>query len=325
MLRRYLDKDRGWSYLRDAKETRSVTQFPVTELVGKDRENLIGFRFFQQSIVDDNVLLPWQTVEESIGVSAALAAVNDVQLVQGEFEPSGQFVNLGLELAILEGRQLVEQRLDEGGVQSGHQNLHGGGKDPSVKDELGASLLDNLEETSENRGHQGGSQEVGLDDIRDEQAGRLLVEAKLLFQDKGAVDLGRQTQSLLDEHEGEDEDDGVGDFAGEARGRVFQQQITGPGPQFGHDIELDKGEVDDLAPEAAGDGEFSLGAAIGLRLVEIFLGDFFGEDGGGFGRLEDTVLAEGEERFEDELAQGEAQDEPLPWEQRTVEKLRQAL
>lgn len=185
--------------------------------------------------------------------------------------------------------------------------------------------MDNLEETSEDRGHQDGSQEVSLDDIGDEQAGRLLVEAKLFFQDKGAVDLGRQTQSLLDEHKGKDEDDGMGDFAGEARGRVLEQQVTGPGPQFRHDIELDKGEVYDLAPEAADDGEFSLGAAIGLRFIKIFLGDFFGEDGGGFGRLEDTVLAEGEERFEDELAHGEAQHEPLPWEQRTVEELRQAL
>lgn len=302
-----------------------MTQLPVTELVGQDRENLVSFGLFQQSIVDDNVLLPRQTVEEGIGVSAALAAVNDVQLVQGEFEPSSQFVNLCLELTVLEGRQLVEQRLNKRRIQSGHQNLHGGGKDPSVKDELGASLLDDLEETSEDRGHQNGSQEVCLDDIGDEQAGRLLVEAKLFFQDKGAVDLGRQAQSLLDEHEGEDEDDGVGDFAGEARGRVFQQQITGPGPQFGHDIELDKGKVDDLAPEAADDGEFGLGATIGLRLVEIFAGDFFGEDGGGLGRLEDTVLAKGEEGFEDELAQGEAQDEPLPWEQRAVEELRQAL
>lgn len=279
-----------------------MTQLPVAELVGQDRENLVSFGLFQQSIVDDNVLLPRQTVEEGIGVSAALAAVNDVQLVQGEVEPSSQFIDLCLELAVLEGRQLVEQRLDKGRIQSSHENLNGGGENPSVKDELVASLLDDLEETSEDGGHQDGSQEVGLDDIGDEQAGRLLVEAKLFFQDKSAVDLSRQTESLLDEHKGEDEDDGVGDFAGEARGRPFQQQVAGPGPQFWHDIELDKGEVDDLAPEAAGDGEFSFGATVGLRLVKVFAGDFLGEDGGGLGRLEDTVLAEGEEGFEDELA-----------------------
>lgn len=302
-----------------------MAQFPVTKLVSQDRENLVSFGLFQQSIVDDNVLLPRQTVEEGIGVSAALAAVNDVQLVQGEVEPSSQFVDLCLELAILERRQLVEQRLDKGRIQSRHENLNGGGEDPSVKDKLVASLLDDLEETSEDGGHQDGSQEVGLEDIGDEQAGRLLVEAKLFFQDKGAVDLGRQTESLLDEHKGEDEDDGVGDFAGEARGRPLQQQVAGPGPQFGHDIELDKGKVDDLAPEAAGDGEFSFGATVGLGLVKVFAGDFLGEDGGRLGRLEDTVLAEGEEGFEDELAQGEAQDEPLPWEQRAVEELRQAL
>jgi hypothetical protein len=88
------------SYLRDAKEARGVTQLPVTELVGQDRENLVSFGLFQQSIVDDNVLLPRQTVEEGVGVSAALAAVNDVQLVQGEVDPGSQFVDLCLELAV---------------------------------------------------------------------------------------------------------------------------------------------------------------------------------------------------------------------------------
>lgn len=88
---------------------------------------------------------------------------------------------------------------------------------------------------------------------------------------------------------------------------------------------MDKGEVDNLAPEAADDGELGFGTAIGLRLVKGFLVDFFGEDGGGFGQLEDTVLAVVEQRFEDVLADGEAQDEPLPWEQRAIEELRQAL
>lgn len=188
-----------------------------------------------------------------------------------------------------------------------------------------ASLLDDLEETSEDRGHQDGSEEVGLDHVGDEQAGRLLIETKLFFQDKGAVYTGRQAQPLLDEHKGKDEDNRVRDLAREARGRILEQQVAGPGPQLGHDIELDKGEVDNLAPKATDDGELGFGTAIGLRLIKSLLVDFFGEDGGGLGQLEDTVLAEGEQGLEDELAGGEAQNEPPPWEQRAIEELRQAL
>lgn len=88
---------------------------------------------------------------------------------------------------------------------------------------------------------------------------------------------------------------------------------------------MDESKVLDLGPEAADEGELRLGAAVGLGLVKGVLGDFLGEDGGGLGGLEDTVLAEGEERFEDVLANGEAKDELLPREERAVEDLRKAL
>lgn len=302
-----------------------MTQFPVAELVSQNSEDLFRLGLFQERIVDDNVLLPREAVEEGVGVSAALATINDIQLVQGELEAGRQFIDLGLELAVLEGGELVEQGLDEGGVEGSHQELDAGSKDPGVEDKLRARLLDDLEETGEDRGHEDGREQVGLDHVGDEEAGRLLVEAKLLLEDKGAVDAGRQAEPLLDEHEGEDEDDGVRDLAREARGRVPEQQVAGPGPELGHDVELDEGEVGNLAPEAAGDGEAGFGAAVGLRLVKRFLGDFLGEDGGRLGRLEDTVLAEREEGLEEELADGEAQDQALPWEERAVEELRQAL
>jgi hypothetical protein len=41
--------------------------------------------------------------------------------------------------------------------------------------------------------------------------------------------------------------------------------------------------------------------------------------------LEDAVLAQGEERFEDVLADGEAENELLPGEERAVEGPREAL
>lgn len=77
---------------------------------------------------------------------------------------------------------------------------------------------------------------------------------------------------------------------------------------------MDHGEVLNLIPEAVEEGEDGLGLAILLGLFKFLLGDLFGEDGGGLGALEDTVLAECEERLEEVVAYGEADDELLPRE-----------
>lgn len=78
-----------YSYLRDSKEACGVAELPVAELMSQNSENLFRLGLFQESIVDDNVLLPWKAVEECVGVSAALATIDDIQLVQGELELGG--------------------------------------------------------------------------------------------------------------------------------------------------------------------------------------------------------------------------------------------
>lgn len=111
----------------------------------------------------------------------------------------------------------------------------------------------------------------------------------------------------------------MADFAGEPGRSPFEEQIAGPGPQLGENIELDKGNVLNLGPEAGDDFVLGFGATVGLGLVKGFLGDFLGENGGGLGLLEDAVLADGEEGFEDVLADGEAEDELLPGEEGAIE------
>lgn len=66
-----------------------MAELPVAELMSQNSEDLLWFGLFQESIVDDNVLLPWEAVKECVGVSAALATIDDVQLVQGELELGG--------------------------------------------------------------------------------------------------------------------------------------------------------------------------------------------------------------------------------------------
>lgn len=62
-----------------------------------------------------------------------------------------------------------------------------------------------------------------------------------------------------------------------------------------------------------------------LALVEDFLRNLILEDLWRTGLLEDLVLAQREETFEDVLCDGEAYNELLPWEEGPVEEARETL
>lgn len=315
----------SFTYLGDTKQAGRVTKLPVTKLVGKNGNNLLRLALLDQGIVDDNVLLPGEAKEVGVGVGAALAAVDDVELVQGELEAGGKGLDLCLELTVLEGRQLVEQGQDGDGVDGDHEDLEGDDEEPEVVEELVARLLDDLEEAGEEGGCEDKGQELRLDEVRDEELGGLLVEAKLFLEDKRLVDGGREAEDLADDGKGQDEDDGVADLAREARGREPEEQVAGPGPELGEDVKVHKGDVLELRVEAVDHLKLCLGAAVGLGLVKHLLGDLLGEDGRGLRVLEDAVLAEREEGLEEVLADREAHDELLPREERAVEEAREAL
>lgn len=313
------------SYLRDAEKAGGVAKLPVTEFVSKDSDDLFRLTLLNKSIVDDNVLLPGETKEIGVGVGASLASINDVELVKRELEAGGKSLDLGLELALLERGELVEQRQDSNGVDGNHEDLETGGEGPEVEEELVAGLLDDLEETGQDGRSENEGQELRLENIGDEELGSLLVEAKLLLEDKSVVDGTRKTQDLTDDQETQDEDNRMANLASEARGRPPQHQVARPRPQLRQDIKLDKGDILDLAPQAVEDLKLGLGAAVGLGLVKDLLGDLLGEHGGGTGLLQDAVLAGREEGFEEVLADGEADDELLPGEEGTVEEARETL
>lgn len=54
---------------------------------------------------------------------AALRAIDFIQVLEGEAELSGQVLDPLAEVAFREGRQLVEQRLNDGGVENDHNQL----------------------------------------------------------------------------------------------------------------------------------------------------------------------------------------------------------
>ncbi len=176
------------TYLRDAKELGGVAQAPVAELMGENSHNLLSLALLNQGVIDDNMLLPRETKEVGIAMGAALAAVNHIQLMQRELELLGQGLDVGLELAFLQGRQLVEEGQNGNGVDGNHEDLETSGEQPEIVEELVARLLDDGKETGENGRGKNEGDEVGLDHIRDKDLGRLLVEAELLFQNERVVD-----------------------------------------------------------------------------------------------------------------------------------------
>ena len=218
------------AYLRDAKEASGMTQLPVTQLVRKNSNNLLGLALLNQGIVDNNVLLPGHAEEVSVAVGATLATVNDVQLRERELELLGQILDAALELTLLKGRELVEQRQNEDGVDGDHDDLETSDENPEVVEELVSSLLHNSQKASEDRRRKDERQEERLDLVGDPELGRRLVETELLLQDESVVEAGRQRENLGDNDEGQDEDDRLRDFAREPGWRKPNEEVAGEWP-----------------------------------------------------------------------------------------------
>ena len=104
------------------------------------------------------------------------------------------------------------------------------------------------------------------------------------------------------------------DLPRESRRRIAGEPGARQIPELRQDVVLNECNILDLAVETRHEAELGLCASIRLALVEDLLGDLVLEGLGGSRLLEDLVLAEGEEAFEDVLADREAEDELLPWE-----------
>lgn len=197
-------------------------------------------------------------------MGAAGAFIDYAELLEREVEAGGLLLDPGLELAVLERHHLTEERQDENREDGHVGDQDESGKSPQVKDKVTSRLLNDLEGAGNGGNDDGTPNSLGLDEVRDEGLWGCLVEAKRFLEHKGLIERGRHGQELLQQGENQDKNDGVGDLAGEALRSPAEQQVAGPGPQLGQDIELDEGDVDDLRPQAADEGEASLGAAVGV-------------------------------------------------------------
>ena len=100
----------------------------MTELVCENCHDLLSFTLLDEGVVDDDVLLPWQTEEVGIAVSASLASIDNVELLEREVEAHSQLFDTSLECSRVQRRELVEQWQDGDWVNGDHENLEGGSK-----------------------------------------------------------------------------------------------------------------------------------------------------------------------------------------------------
>lgn len=175
------------SYLGNTEQLGGMAKAPVAKLVAQDSNNLLGLGLFDQGIVNNNVLLPWQTVEVSIAVSAALAAVDDVQLRERELELLSQVLNTSLEFTGLQRRQLVEQRQNRNRIDGNGEDLEEDTEQPEVVVERSVKLLNDLENSSDDGCSQNNSKHLTLEHIRKPKLECLLVETELLLEHKRVV------------------------------------------------------------------------------------------------------------------------------------------
>jgi hypothetical protein len=268
----------------------------------------------QPGIINDNVLLPGQTIEVSIAVGTALAAIDDVQLREWELELLGKVLDTSLDLTRLQRGQLVEQGQKHNGVNSDGEHLDEDTKEPKVVEERVAGLLDDLEYGADNRSSQNYTQHLSLEHVRDPELEGLLVETELLLQHEGVVVGDREREDSAENIEAEDEQKRLRDFALESIGEVPRQHEARDTPELGKNIAVDENEILDLTIETGNEAELGLGATVRLNaiaslvsfsrcsivdctrsylaLIEDFLGNLTLKDLRGLSFLKDLILSE---------------------------------
>jgi len=236
----------------------------VTEFVAQHGNNLLRLALLKQGIVDDNVLLPRQTIEVSVAMGTALAAINDVQLRERKLQFFSQVLDTSLNITRLQRRELVEQRQNHNRINGNRKDLDEDAEHPQVVEERVASLLNDLEHSADNGSSKHNSEYLTLEHVRHPELECLLVETELLFEHKSLIVRDREREDSAEYVETEDEHERLGDFTLESTGKIARQQESADAPKLGEDIAVDKHEILDLTVETGHETEVGLCATIGL-------------------------------------------------------------
>ena len=74
----------------------------MPKLVCQYAHDFFRFALLYQGVIDDNMLLPRQTVKVCVAVSASLAPVDHIERVQRKFQSLSQILNASFQRALFE-------------------------------------------------------------------------------------------------------------------------------------------------------------------------------------------------------------------------------
>ena len=197
----------------------------VAQLVGQHRLDLGRLQLGQQGVEEDDPLAGAEAGEVGVAVGRALRAVHHEEARQAEAAAGQQGLDAGLQGAVGQGLELVEQRRDEGGVDQHHQQVEAQPEGPHVGPPQPAHRLHQPQHEGDQRQPDDGRQHHALHRIGHEQARREAVEAEARLQPEAAVEAERQLHQPAHHAHRADEGDPVGDAArlGEAGAQVVQR------------------------------------------------------------------------------------------------------
>ena len=241
----------------------------MTKLVTQNSNNLVWLALLNQSVVDNNVLLPGQTEKVRVAVRTPLATVNDIQFLKRELQLPSEILNTGLQLTRLQRRQLVEQRQDSNGIDRDGENLNEHTKQPQVVEERVTSVLDNLEHPTDNRSTQHNAEHLTLEHIRNPQLQRLLIKPELLLENERAVIRDRKRQNRTENIESEEKQQRLADFTLEPSRKIPSERDTSDTPELGEHVTVDKREILNLTVETSDEAELGFCATVCLPLSTI--------------------------------------------------------
>lgn len=192
------------TYLSNTEKLCGVAKTPMTQFMAQDCNNLLRLTLLDQSVVDDDVLFPRETIEVGVAVCAPLAAVNDMQLLKRELKLLSEVFDTGLDGTRLKGRQFVEQGQDNNRVDGDSEDLEEDAKEPQVVEEGVAGLLNDLENCANNGCSKYDTKHLSLEQVRNPETESLLVETKLLLKDESIVVRDGKRKNRADQVESED-------------------------------------------------------------------------------------------------------------------------
>lgn len=224
-----------------------MTQAPVAQFMAQNGNNLFSLALLKQGIVDNNMLLPWQSEEIGVAMGASFTSINNVQLGERELKLLGQVLDGGLQDAGFKRGELVEQGKNGNWVDSDGKQLDKDSKHPKIVEEAVASSLYDFQDRADDGSSENDSQHLAFEHVHNPELDGLLVEAKLLFQDKGAIVRGREGQYRCNDVENKDKQQGMSDLPSEAFGGIFREQKTSCSPYFWENVAVDECQVLDLA------------------------------------------------------------------------------